>query len=140
MCQIFGYRRNTFYKHQKQKEVKVIKEAKVLNFVSKIREEQPRVGTRKMLPDLKENGLIIGRDRFFKVLKSAELLVKPKKKFSKTTYSNHSYVVAPNLIKNLQICEANQVWVSDITYIALQGGKFAYLFLTTDAYTRKIIG
>jgi putative transposase len=34
---------------------------------------------------------------------------------------------------------ANQLWVSDITYIRT-GKDFAYLSLVTDAYSRKIIG
>jgi len=34
---------------------------------------------------------------------------------------------------------ANQLWVSDITYIRLSQG-FAYLSLVTDAYSRKIVG
>ena len=113
---------------------------KVIDFVKEFRKQQPRVGTRKLLPELKEKCLNIGRDAFFKVLKEQDLLIEPKKKFSRTTYSNHGYVVAPNEIKNLAIVEPNQVWVSDITYIRLSEGKFAYLFLTTDLYSRKIMG
>lgn len=36
---------------------------------------------------------------------------------------------------------ANEVWVSDITYIRLTDlNKFCYLYLITDMYSRKIIG
>jgi transposase InsO family protein len=44
-----------------------------------------------------------------------------------------------NLIKEFVPVGSNQLWVSDITYIRLQGG-FAYLSLITDAYSRKIVG
>jgi transposase InsO family protein len=48
----------------------------------------------------------------------------------------HKY---PNLIKDLSPERPNHVWVSDITYIKTNNG-FLYLYLITDAYSRKIIG
>lgn len=111
--------------------------------MASIRSEQPRVGTRKLHNDinlqLKSAGIAVGRDWLFSELRSQGLLVMPKKRYSRTTYSNHSYAVAPNRIKQLQITRPNQVFVSDITYISLERG-FAYLFLVTDAYSRKIVG
>jgi putative transposase len=67
------------------------------------------------------------------------LLVFPKKRYQRTTYSNHPYAIAPNRVKGLSIERPNQVIASDITYIALTKG-FAYLFLVTDVYSRKILG
>ena len=34
---------------------------------------------------------------------------------------------------------ANEIWVSDITYIAFEH-EFRFLFLITDAYSKKIVG
>jgi putative transposase len=114
---------------------------KILSIVSDIREELPRVGTRKMLKDIQEfNDSRIGRDKLFSLLKVNVLLVKTKKSFTKTTYSNHSYAIAPNLVKQLTVEEVHQVLVGDITYIRLSGGKFCYLFLVTDYFSRKILG
>ena len=39
----------------------------------------------------------------------------------------------------MKITRANQVWVSDITYIRTLKG-FCYLALITDMYSRKIVG
>lgn len=105
----------------------------------KLRVEQSRCGTIKLKHDLAKDGISIGRDRLFSLLRRENLLVKRKKKHSRTTYSNHSYATSPNLIKNLEVAEANQVFVSDITYIRLRK-HFAYLFLVSDLYTRKIVG
>ena len=35
--------------------------------------------------------------------------------------------------------KAHEMWVADITYISLKT-RFAYLYLITDAYSRKIVG
>ena len=44
------------------------------------------------------------------------------------------------MVKGIVRTSANQLWVSDITYIQLANGDVAYLHLVTDAYSRKIVG
>ena len=80
-----------------------------------------------------------GRDRFF-VLMRRKGLVLPKPKPRHTTNSNHRYHKYKNLIKGFVPTAANQLWVADITYIALAGGDVCYLHLITDAYSHKIVG
>lgn len=46
----------------------------------------------------------------------------------------------PDLITGIKLSRADELWVSDITYIYLKNKKFAYLSLITDAYSRKIVG
>ena len=53
--------------------------------------------------------------------------------------SKHHYHHYPNLVKGFSSMKAHELWVSDITYIPLKE-RFAYLFLITDAYSRKIVG
>ena len=109
--------------------------------VDAIRQDEPRVGTRKLVDRLRRrHGMAVGRDRLFTLLRQSQRLVKVKKRFEKTTYSRHGYAVAPNRIKELEISKPHQVLVSDCTYIRLAGRKFAYLFLVSDAYTRRIVG
>ena len=43
-----------------------------------------------------------------------------------------------NLIKNNIPASANQLWVADITYIALASGDVCYRHLITDAYSHMI--
>ena len=57
----------------------------------------------------------------------------------RTTDSDHSYPVFPNLIKDLFIVSVNEVWVSDITYIRISTA-FVYLAVILDLYSRKVIG
>jgi len=123
--------------------MKHVENAVVLKLVKSVRDDQPRVGTRKLYQDLKPSfrkaRIPIGRDKLFSVLRDADALVKPKKSFTKTTYSKHSYAVAPNRIKELEVKAPGEVLVSDITYLRLEK-EFAYLFLVTDLGTRKILG
>ena len=58
---------------------------------------------------------------------------------ARTTNSYHRFYKYNNIIKDLEVTRANQVWVSDITYIRTVKG-FCYLALITDMYSRKIVG
>jgi transposase InsO family protein len=84
-------------------------------------------------------GFVPGRDRFFVLLRRKGLML-PKPKPRHTTNSNHRYHKYNNLTKDIVLTAANQLWVADITYIALAGGDVCYLHLITDAYSHKIVG
>lgn len=81
----------------------------------------------------------MGRDGFFRFLKKHQLLVKKTKRFHITTDSKHFFYKSPNRIKNITPTHAEQIWVSDITYLKIQD-KHAYLALVTDIYSKKIMG
>ena len=81
----------------------------------------------------------MGRDKFFDLLKRNKLLVRKTKRNVYTTNSKHHFYRYPNLVKGFTPLKAHELWVADITYIPLKE-RFAYLFLITDAYSRKIIG
>ena len=80
-----------------------------------------------------------GRDSFYALLRQHRLML-PARKTRHTTNSNHRYHKWKNLIKGLTLTSANQLWVSDITYIPLANGEVCYLHLITDAYSHKIVG
>ncbi|MFQ6927980.1 MAG: DDE-type integrase/transposase/recombinase [Parabacteroides merdae] len=57
-----------------------------------------------------------------------------------TTLSWNRFHKYPNLIKDYDPLSANQLYVADITYVRNVEGRFYYLSLLTDAYSRKIVG
>ena len=107
------------------------------------RKPMPRLGGKKtyheIKPELSRMGLHIGRDKYFDWLRTENLLIRPKKRYTRTTQSFHRYRMHDNKIKGVMVTMPDQVWVSDITYLRLQKG-FCYLSLITDVYSRKIIG
>jgi len=81
----------------------------------------------------------MGRDKFFAFLRTHNLLIKKTKRYHITTNSNHHFYKYKNLITNKVPTRAEQLWVTDITYIKTQNGH-SYLALVTDAYSKKIMG
>lgn len=108
-----------------------------------LRRFMPRLGTRKLYhlikPALCEQGIKLGRDGLFDYLREADLLVKPKRSYTKTTFSKHWMRKHPNLLQDVCADRPEKVFVSDITYVESDEGVH-YLSLVTDAYTRKIMG
>lgn len=134
-----GYYQGIKYIQQKTYEAEII-----IAEVLKYRVLQKHLGARKLLGEmgvfLQNHGFQIGRDAFFGLLSDRGLLVvKRKRKGCITTFSRHRYKKYPNLINGFIPLAANQLWVSDITYIHV-GVGFAYLCLITDAYSHKTVG
>jgi transposase InsO family protein len=117
--------------------------ADVISLVMQERRRQPRIGGRKLyhlysgvLHDLSPR---LGRDKFFDLPRSRDLLVPRKRSSTRTTNSYHRFHRYGNLLKEMQVNRPCQAWVADITYLRL-GQGFAYLSLLTDDYSRKIVG
>ena len=143
MCTLFGKTRHALYDHQWRRSREVYTDDIILKYVKELREQLPRLGTRKLLykiePLLQAHGIKVGRDYLFDLLKHHRLLIRQRKRKVITTDSRHWMHKYDNLIKELDCHRPEQIWVSDITYIRM-GNQWGYLSLITDAYSRKIMG
>jgi putative transposase len=142
-CSYFGYSRSAYYDWSKRRVREDTQYGLVLELIGEHRMIHPRIGVRKLYkmigPDLDRLGVKIGRDRLFDLLRSEGLLVKRKRKHVVTTQSFMRYSQYEDLFNGKVWSSVDRAWVSDITYIRV-GDSFRYLFLITDAYSRKIVG
>lgn len=143
VCEQFGISRQGYYKARKKKQRTNVEERKLIGKVLELRTQMPMLGARKLHYLLKQNiqSLLkpLGRDKFFKLLRDNNLLIKPKRYRPRTTESKHRFRKYGNLIKDIEINGINQVYVSDITYLRTVN-RFCYLFLITDLYSRRVMG
>lgn len=145
MCRQFGYTKQAYYKQLSTVETATVKEEIIVGLIKKKREIWKRGSGRNLhqslQEDFAEHQLKVGRDKFFDILRSNKLLVKTKSRKAGTTMSYHRFRKYKNLIQNTIPQRANEIWVSDITYLWLkEKDRFCYLSLITDMYSRKIIG
>ncbi len=139
-CELFGFSKQAYYKHQSYKKTLDSKILKLRESVLVLRRQMPRIGARKLYHLLNRGGSIhIGRDKLFSILRNEGMLVSRKRKYTVTTNSKHWLRKYPNLIKVLHLERPEQLWVADITYIDTLDGN-AYLHLVTDAYSKQIMG
>lgn len=145
MCSILGYSKQAYYKQRRTQEHKDVEEHLIVGLVRKKREIWKRGSGRNLFKSLEkefeEHGIKIGRDKFFDLLRRNKLLKNLRRRKITTTDSYHRYHKYPNLIREKVPLKANEIWVSDITYLWLRDEPgFCYLFIITDLYSRKIIG
>jgi putative transposase len=136
--------RQNYYAQRQRRQRQAVDADLIKEMVLQERRLQPRLGGRKLYqmlqPELAGAGVKVGRDRFFEVLAQHHLLLEPQPAaYPCTTHSRHNLPVFTNRIKDLKLTGANQVWVSDITYLRTEEG-FLYLALITDKFSRKIVG
>ena len=141
-CRLFGHCRQAYYQSKADIETRLKNERLILDSVREIRSEDPGIGGYKlwvMLVVLFGSRFMPGRDSFYTLLRRHHLMLPPRKTRC-TTNSNHRYHKWKNLVKGFVLTSANQLWVSDITYIPLANGEVCYLHLVTDAYSHKVVG
>ena len=142
-CRLFGISRQAIYQSEHRRLAREQELTPVWEMVQSIRMEMPRIGTRKLhhliKDELEIREIKMGRDALFNYLRKEHLLIRPKKNYTRTTYSKHWMRKYPNLLTDLRINRSEQVFVSDITYVKSRE-KTHYLSLVTDAHSRRIMG
>ncbi len=140
-CGLFGVNRQVYYRRKRAIQRRQETASEVVNMVLEVRQQMPRIGTRKLYYLLQDrlNDIGVGRDRLFAILKANHMLIKPKRSFRITTDSYHRFRKHKNLIESITPARPEQIWASDITYIGNRSNH-RYLALVTDTYSKKIVG
>lgn len=143
MCRYFGYTRQAYYQRLKEYSQQETRRELILDLIMTIRKDHPKMGGKKLYGLLREDigkmDLSMGRDKFFNLLGEEGLLVQRKRKYALTTHSFYRFSQYKDLFNGKEWEKPHLAWVCDITYIRI-GDTFRYLFLITDAFSRKIIG
>jgi putative transposase len=105
-------------------------------------EHKRRYGARRIAQELAAQGEGCSVARVAKLLEKQGLkAIQPKSYRPRTTNSRHHLGYSPNLLTGRNApTKRDEVWVGDITYIALRGGRFGYLSVLMDLYSRRIVG
>lgn len=142
---MLGYSKQAYYQRIKYQQQDALDRSLVTSLVVQARELWKKGSGRNLYSYLQEDfhkhRVKIGRDKFFDILRENGLLVHRRRRGYKTTDSNHPYFKYPNLIKDKIPLKANEIWVSDMTYVWIRDQNcYGYLSLVTDLYSRRIMG
>jgi putative transposase len=96
-------------------------------------------GYRRVGAELRHRGIVVNAKKVRRLMREHGLNPKRRRRFIATTDSDHNYPVFANLTKNLTLDGPNQLWVADITYVAIAIG-FVYLAVILDAWSRRVVG
>jgi putative transposase len=116
-----------------------IAEARLVERIEQICAEWPSYGYRRVTAELHATGYLVNHKKVMRLMQENGLSVRPRRRFVATTDSDHDGPIFPNLAKDVVPKGPNQLWVADITYIAIAVG-FVYLAAILDAWSRRVVG
>jgi putative transposase len=99
-----------------------------------------RYGSPRVYRELQAQGHDVGRHRVARLMREQGLRAREKRRFQRTTDSQHTLPVAPNVLdRQFTVAAPNTVWVSDITYLWTREG-WLYLVVILDLFSRRVVG
>jgi len=97
-------------------------------------------GSPRMTHELRDNGLTIGRRRTARLMRENGLVARQKRRFKRTTDSEHAWPVAPNLLEqDFTATRPDEKWGADISYVWTREG-WLYLAVVIDLFSRRVVG
>ena len=98
-------------------------------------------GSPRITRELRSGGRVVGENRVARLMRENGLNATPKRRFRvMTTDSNHDLPIAPNRLAGVtETTRTDQVWVSDITYVATDEG-WLYVAGILDVHSRRMVG
>jgi putative transposase len=130
--------RSTYY-YRSTAKAAAITDARLVEWIDEIQIEFAGYGYRRVSRELSKRGHCVNHKRVARVMKAHGLGIKPRRRFVRTTDSDHDFPVFPNLYCNVIPAKPDVVWVADITYIRIANG-FCFLAAILDACSRKVVG
>lgn len=144
-CELVDLPRSSFYRFLEAPREPSAKHQALVDLVHRICIDEPDYGYRRVCVEVRKHTdpdgtpYRINRKAVLRLMQREGLVCIPRRRFIHTTDSKHSFRVFENLIRQHSLTDINQLWVSDITYIAYKTA-FAYLAVILDAYSRRVIG
>lgn len=97
-------------------------------------------GSPRILTDLAEEGIHVGRKRVARLMKETGLAGVSRRKGTCTTVRDKDARPAPDLVdRDFTVSAPNELWIADITYVPTWAG-FLYLAVVLDAFNRAVVG
>ena len=113
-------------------------DATVVAQMKSICDEFETYGYRRVDAELRHRGLVNAK-KVRRLMREHALNPQPRRRFIATTDSDHNNPICPNLTTTMTLDGPNQLWVADITYVAITT-SFVYVAVTLDAWSRRVVG
>jgi putative transposase len=142
LCRVLCVGRSGYYAWLERDESKHSKDDRRLavEIRAVFAEKKKRYGSPRVYRELRTKGVCVGRHRVARLMSEQKLRARPRRKFVKTTESNHGLPTPPNLLdRKFTVEEPDRVWAADVTYLPTLEG-WLYLAVVLDLFSRLVVG
>jgi len=130
-----GLPRSTFYDAPAAR----LDDAEIVGRMQTICDEFEAYGYRRVGAELRHQGVVVNHKKIRRLMREHRLQPRRRRRYVATTDSDHDSPIFPDRARDLVVAGPNQLWVADITYIAITAG-FVYLAAILDAWSRRVVG
>jgi len=142
LCRTLGASPSTYYAaRNRPPSARAITDAWLHEEIARVFEENYRVyGARKLWHQLHREGIRVGRDRVWRLMREAGLQGARRGRTKFTTRQDAKAARPPDLVDRDFRAEApDRLWVADLTYVRTWAG-FCYVAFVEDVFSRMIVG
>jgi transposase InsO family protein len=142
LCRVLKVQRSGYYAWVKREESsRVVEDRKLVVEVRAVfAESKKRYGSPRIQRELLNRGKRVCRHRIARLMREQKLRARPRRKFVRTTHSNHALPTPPNLLnREFTTSAADRVWAGDVTFLPTHEG-WLYLAVLLDLYSRRVVG
>ena len=143
LCRCLRVTRSGFYAWQHRPESTHARDDRRLKVLvrASFEESKQRYGSPRVHEDLIEQHEHVSRKRVVRLMHEDGLVARLRKRFKRTTMSDHDQPVAANILDRQFAADApNQRWVGDTTEFVIGSSGKLYLAVILDLFSRFIVG
>ncbi|MDR7036019.1 transposase InsO family protein [Methylobacterium sp. BE186] len=96
-------------------------------------------GWRHVQAALRQQGVVVNHTEVRRLMREHDLQPRVRRRYVATTDSDHGGPIFPNLAKDIVPAGPDQLWVADLTYVAVASG-FVYVAIILDTWSRRVVG
>lgn len=130
-----GIARSTYYDKPKR----AVDDTALVEAMHALKDEFEAYGWRRMQAALGQQGWVVNHKKLKRLMREQGLNARRRRRYVTTTDSDHDQPIFPDRTKDMIVDGPDQLWVADITYVAVAVG-FVYVAVIMDAWSRRIIG
>jgi putative transposase len=142
LCDVLGVSRSGYYAYAKRPpSPRARADARLAVEITAAHARSRRTyGSPRVHVELKRSGFRVGEKRVARLMREHGLVARSKRRFRRTTDSNHKHPPAPNVLARVfKTAAPNEAWVADVTYLDTAEG-WAYLAVIVELYSRRVVG
>jgi transposase InsO family protein len=142
LCKALQVSRAGFYAWASRAESqRAVEDRKLEVLVREAHERSRRTyGSPRVLAELRAQGVSIGRKRVMRIMRSAGLRARIRKRYRRYVVAEHDQPIADNLLaREFAATVPNEKWVSDTTELQVEGGRI-FLAVVLDLFSRMVVG
>ena len=116
-----------------------VRETAIVAEIKAICEASEAYGYRRVGAELRHRGLVVNAKKVRRIMRENDLHPKRRRRYVATPDSDHDGPIFPNIARDFEVHGPDQLWVADITFVAIASG-FVHLAIILDAWSRRVVG